>query len=405
MAEGILSTLEHVPNHVSMVPLPGGVSRSSLRSDRAAKLEDAQHTRFSSLDALERVALASNVPLPHRASWSSSRSNRSAELNDATHTRRSSLEALERAPLALGESAPVTPTALTPVLSPPQHDSPPEDTAGYEQSMISRSSESNGPNLPNDSGQVVLPSFAEKVREMQLYLPHLQNVRYPSRRKDAKVDCYDLSKDSVISTWHASFRSALGGFFADDDTPLSRLLKEQPQSSVDIRLIVAEDMSSNLIEQLGSLLDISPEPFEEHLLDSGWTDGLRVHQGVESWNTHAMNKDYLTVKWYRPVKRQLLKPNTYEERLNLLDPNLRRPWFSWAESVVDESGNRHTVHHSSRPISNILRNNWDIHADIIESQGSSKTVAWEEQTTIWSQKRGSYRIGMSIRGVSAAADE
>ena len=176
------------------------------------------------------------------------------------------------------------------------------------------------------------------------------------------------------------------------------MLKEQPQRSVDLRLIVAEDLSSDLIEQLGSLLNISPETFEEHLLNSGWRNGIKTQQGAHSWITHCMKKDYLTVRWYRTVKRQLLKPNTYKERVKLLNPHRRRPGFSWGESVTDDLGKRHTVRHSSRPLSNIFRDEWDIHADNIESRDSSKTVAWEEQLTIWSQARGSYRIGMSLRG-------
>ena len=392
MAAEILSTLEQQTRYASGVPLPSGVSRSSLGSDRSADFEDAQHARNSSLDALQGVSYASGVPLPHRDSRSSSRSNGSAEHDDARYTRHSSLDALERVPLVLNNTISIAPAPLTSVLAPTLHDSPPGDTAGYEQSSNIE------PNVSNDLDEVVLPSFSEKVRTLQSCLPHLQNIRYPSRRRDAKIDCYDFSNGLAISTWHAGFRLLLDGFFVDDGTPLSKLLEEQPQSGVDLRLIVAEDLSSDLIEQLGSLLDISPEPFEEHLLDSGWSNGVKIDQGADSWITRGMNKEYLTIKWYRPVKRQLLKPNTYEERVKLLDPHLRRPWFTWAESVIDGFGKRRTVRHSSRPLSNIFRNEWDIHSDIIESKDPRKTVAWEEQTTIWSQKRDSYQIGRSLRG-------
>ena len=299
-------------------------------------------------------------------------------------------------PLVLARAAQRTPNALTPVLSPTQHGGPSGDTAEYEQSTNSRSREPIGPNVPNDFEEAGHVSFADKIRLLQPCLPHLQNIGYPSRRRDAKVDCYDFSKGSEISTWHAGFRLMLDGFFADDDTPLSKLLEEQPQTGVDLRLIVAEDLSSDLIEQLGSLLDISPEPFEEHLLDSGWRNGVKTDRGADSWITQSMNKDYLTVKWYRPVKRHLLVPKTYEERVKLLDPHLRRPGLAWVEGVSDDLGKLHTVRHSSLPLSNLFRNQWDIHADIIESRDPRKTVAWEEKTTIWSQKRGSYRIGMSL---------
>ena len=405
MEDEILSTLEDVTNYASRVPLPDGVSRSSLRLDQSRELEDGEHTSYSSLGALEHLLFASRVPLPNSVSRSPSRSNRSVELEDARHTRTSSLDILERVPLVLKNAAPRTPAALSPVLSPTQHDSPHGDTAGHEQSTNSRSRESIESNLPNDSDEAAPPSFAEKINILQTCLPHLQNIRYPSRRRDAKINCYDFSKGLIISNWHAGFRLMLDGFFADDDTPISRLLEEQPQSDVDLRLIVAEDLSSDLIEQLGSLLDIGPEPFEEHLLNSGWRNGAKIDQGADSWITQGMNKDYLTVKWYRPVNRQFPESKRYWERATLLDPYPRRQGFSWLEIVTENFGQKRYVEHYCRHLSNIFRNEWDVHANIIGSIDWRKTVAWEERATLWSQERGSHRIGMSLRRVSFAATD
>ena len=202
-----------------------------------------------------------------------------------------------------------------------------------------------------------------------------------------------------MSNWQASFHLVLDEFFTDDATPLSRLLEQQPQNEVDLRLIVVEDLSSELIEKLGSSFDISPEAFEEHLLDSGWSDGVKNNQGADSWITRGMKKEYLTIKWYRPVKRQVLMPDTYEERVKLLDPHLRQRGLKWAEKVTDDFGKWHSVLHFTRPLSNIFRNEWDIHADIIESNNWTRTVTWEEQSTIWSQEKGSYRIGRSLGGL------
>ncbi|KAL8793217.1 MAG: hypothetical protein Q9195_004153 [Heterodermia aff. obscurata] len=396
MADEILLSLEPVIDYASRIPLPDNVSRSSLRSDRLAELEDVDHTRPSSLDALQRVPLASSAFLPDSGPAGSLRLSRSAEPGNSEQTRHSSLDALERLPLYLCKITPRNPAGLTTLRCPTGHGIPPEDTAGYDQSPNRKSRVSIGPDVTNDSDEVAAPSFAEKVRVLQQCLPHLENIKHPSRRRDARIECYDFSKGSAVSTWHARFRSMLDGFFADDDTPLSRLLGEQPQSCVDLRLIVAEDLSSDLIEQLGSLLDISPEPFEEHLLDSGWRSGVKTKQGADSWVTQGMHKDYLTVKWYRPVKRQFLRPNKYE-RVELLDPYRSQEGLKWDEEIKDDRGKLlHLVRHSARPWSNIFRNEWDIHAGTIETKNSCKTVAWEEQATIWSRKEDFYRTVLVI---------
>ena len=149
------------PIRANRVPLPDRVSRSPLRSDRSAGLENAEHAKYSSLDALERAPSASSVPR------SSSITIRSGDFEDARRTRHSSLDTLERVPLGLRRNAPESTAALTPILSPIQHGNPPGDTAVYEQSTNGRIRDSIEPNVPNDSDLTALPSFAEKMREMQ----------------------------------------------------------------------------------------------------------------------------------------------------------------------------------------------------------------------------------------------
>ena len=170
MADEVLSTSENTTGYPSRVPLPDEISPTSSILDRSSRLVDTEHTRSSSLGALEHVRFASSVPLPGRNSWSSSRPNRSAEIEDVRHTRHSSLDALERAPFVLSETAPSAPATFTPVQSPAQHGSPLGDTTWYEKSANSMTGESIGSNVPNDSDQAALPSFAGKVRELQLCL-------------------------------------------------------------------------------------------------------------------------------------------------------------------------------------------------------------------------------------------
>lgn len=300
----------------------------------------------------------------------------------------SSLEVLNRVPVIPAHTVPISPTALETAL-------PDTEQADSSEDRIECLSEADSI-IAGSPGTGSIPSYAEKIYQLEEVLPHIQNIRHQSRRRNARTDCYDLNKGSVVSSWYATFRSAPDGFFTNAGLPLSQKLLERPQSNIDCRFIVVNDLSSDLIEVLRSAFDISPEVFEEHLLNSGWRNGSQVDHAADTWITRDIPKDYTTIKWYRPVRRQLHKPATYQDRLALLDPKTRKTGFKWDENVIDEFNKPHIVRHSSWPLSNILRPHWNIHADMTNSKEVQKTIAWEEHATVWSQKRGSHEIGRSV---------
>ena len=239
-------------------------------------------------------------------------------------------------------------------------------------------------------------AFAERVRQLEFVLPHLQNVKHRSRQQKAALHCYDFSGRVLTITRYAAFRSEQLGFYTDDNVLLEQFLRREPVAGVDLRLLVADGLSSDLIELLGSALDISPEAFEEHLIGSGWRNGSGLDRPAETWITRDMAKDYLSVTWYRPVLKRLQKPDTLEDRAALLEPRESKVPLTWVEEIHDKRGKVHRVHHSMRPLSNVLRKAWDIHGDVADRKSTKKAVAWEERATIWSRTMGSFRVGKLI---------
>lgn len=236
-------------------------------------------------------------------------------------------------------------------------------------------------------------AYFRKIQNIGAYLPHLQNIKHRSRQRNAEVDCYDFSQGLLTSIWHASFHKDTNDFHTDNDIPLTQKLTDDFPKDLDLRLLVVSDLSTDLIGLLGSTLEISPEVFEEHLLHSGWRNGKDAEPGVDTWITRDIDKDYISVKWYRPVKRLLSKPKTNEERLALLDTRQKRTTFTWTEVVIDSFGKPHTVQHSSRPALNVFRDHWELEADVSDTRSVGRAAALLERATIWTRKRRSYRIG------------
>ena len=339
-------------------------------------------------------------PLPNAASEDiTSEAGNSDNAGEATPTTRSSLDVLAR----LSSDRPATlPTSLA-VLSRSllasdreaslehlaENELPQNETARHQYSELTQ------PDSSESSEEISTRSFTRRIDRLQESLPHLNNIKYPSRQRKAKVDCYDFSPEATVSAWHAAFRNESEGFLTDNNVPLHLALGQRPPYGSDLRLIVIEDMSSELLKLLDSLFDMSLEAFEEHLLNSGWRDGIHVDQTEDSWITRNMAKDYVSMKWYRPVRRHLSKRSPCADRAALLNSwGSKRP-FRWTQEVFDAERERHEVEHSFLPSSNVFRECWDIQAEVSQSKDTSDLLLYEERATIWSRQRQDYRIGMS----------
>ena len=228
--------------------------------------------------------------------------------------------------------------------------------------------------------------YARATRSLRKHLPHLNNVLKWSRRKQVKVECYDYSNNAL-----SSCRKFGDDLSTDENVSLHEVLKSYPPEDVQLRLIVAEDLSTELIECLGSSLSISPEAFEEHLLNGGWRNGKYDDPKSDTWITHDMVKNYTTLRWYRPVRRKLQRPYSASDWENILDPG--RCSMAWTEAVSNDAGRPYDVRHRMEPLTNIIRRDWSLKTNAESYVAVGDLAAWEERATIWSRQRGSQSIG------------
>lgn len=125
-----------------------------------------------------------------------------------------------------------------------------------------------------------------------------------------------------------------------------------------------------MISLLGGALHMSPEFFEEHMINSGWSGSSYGDAEADTWNTRSANKDYSSVNWYRPVQPVKRRYNASDLSVPL---SSRASLLASPESTSPKPGSRRSVKSETFPqiqtdwISkvNITRRDWDLgpHAD------------------------------------------
>ena len=234
-------------------------------------------------------------------------------------------------------------------------------------------------------------TYMQTIEALSAHLPHLVNTLKRTRRHGVNVTCFDYVDNLLVTKPPFTCKTDFEHASERIRNSLRLRLKDDVPFNVGLRLIVVEDLSVELIELLGSTFSISPEFFEEHLLNSGWQNGAYQDREADTWNTRGMKKNYASIRWYRPVMPALRRSLTAEGRAKLLD--LDDPKFTWTEPVLirrsDQETTRHGVKHEARLTMNILRRDWDLKTKVSDEEETTllkSPVAWEERATVWSKE-------------------
>lgn len=254
----------------------------------------------------------------------------------------------------------------------------PESHEGSSLEEIStiQSPVSDATDYSNDERQ----DWWERVMRLTQFMPHLKNVRKTSSiHGRAEVTCFDYAGDELASVDDYCFE---GDYETARFSFRQRIIDSVP-SSIHLRYVVVEDLSPILIDLLGSCLGVSPEFFEEQLVNSGWVTGTYDDPEPNTWNTRDLIKDYTAVRWDRPVKRVLTRPTSFIDHRYLQNRSL--PSLRWLD--VGGSPNPRILLHSYKSLVNILRREWDF------DPGFDDIVAWKEGATVWRTQLGSCHVG------------
>ena len=234
-------------------------------------------------------------------------------------------------------------------------------------------------------------TYLEKIRTLTSSLPHLQNILSQTPRQGAVVDCYDFHQGELQSTRTFSGDRRAFEFLTAEEESLDDMLKAQDDNDLDLRVLVATDLTTGLIECLGSNLAMNPEFFEEHLLNSGWR-GNEIDPEADAWVTNNMTKDYVSIMWYRLAKKvngQPLQYSSGRERMLELGKVNRFGNRSKGLNFERQSSDRQFFLHR-----NIIRREAFMPPGIVLQSQNALIGAYEERATIWSGSVNGSTIGM-----------
>ncbi|OBT55571.1 hypothetical protein VE04_05232 [Pseudogymnoascus sp. 24MN13] len=194
----------------------------------------------------------------------------------------------------------------------------------------------------------------------------------PSRNNNiANITSIDFS---------GSFRYSPTEFIVDsNDSHNIRTLGAMGQIPENIkqRLLIVPDLAPQIINLLGNLFGLSPEVFEEHLINSGYEGANYDDKPAHTWSTAKMKKSHASIKWFRPVQRRPVAPYSTRDREILLDPTQGR---------LKRSGDYDRDPLVYQIQSNIFRSEWEMWTDPKITTEDERISGWEERATVWSQK-------------------
>ena len=229
---------------------------------------------------------------------------------------------------------------------------------------------------------------SQSMDHLDQYMPHLKNVwEYPLNHDRADLDCFDYYGNGFVSMHRHAFN---GDLSSCQDAFAKEIIDDIP-SDLKSRLLVVEDLSWTMIRILGECLSISPELFEEHLINSGWRDEVYKDAESDTWSTRDLVKDYMSIRWYRPTKGRAVRPDWQQSSEGCSKFESTKTPQKWDEEVPKgptarratvrpkmQKGSRSiTVHHFAKPSVNIFRRDWE------PDLGTESFSAWEERATVW----------------------
>ncbi|KAF2491931.1 hypothetical protein BU16DRAFT_564412 [Lophium mytilinum] len=212
---------------------------------------------------------------------------------------------------------------------------------------------------------------------------HLVQTGQLSRNRDSgRIQRFDIFSKSEAPKLVSSFSN---GDWSLHHTEGSRADEIQPNHLV--RVFLVEDLSPSLMQELSSTFNLSPEAFEEHLYGAQYSAKRPVHPA--KWSTASMDKQHMSMTWYRPVTWQLASSYDEIEYHDSGDdetlPKLHPSFPTWREREGEGLVTRkYTYSHRFTP--NIIRRAWKFARDPAFSKtphaNTRSILAWEEKITL-----------------------
>ncbi|PKY02726.1 hypothetical protein P168DRAFT_305978 [Aspergillus campestris IBT 28561] len=235
---------------------------------------------------------------------------------------------------------------------------------------------------PSPAGRRLSQQVVTRPRQRPQWQSQSQSQSYqPYDRVLARAaDVFDHIKNGNIRAEPRLRNTSITLYEYYGDGLVTRVGLEGPESVSDFRdvseglrrrVFLIEDLSVRAIHCFGETFGITPEFFEEHLLNSGWSGAKYNDPPAQSWTTARLPKSYTSIQWFRPVYRRL-PIFSRRDREDLLD--------------VDNDGLEYTSGGSPiniRAETNIFRSEWDLRINPRGTMDDMGEFGLVERTSIW----------------------
>lgn len=218
------------------------------------------------------------------------------------------------------------------------------------------------------------------------HFPHLRDVHSSSRHDKASITTFDYAGSVLQDLKYLSidFKSDNSAQFEDSTSSKLEKCRQficavSSLSQVEARMVVVEDLGSNLINLLGSIFNLSPEFFEEHLHRSNY-GGFGAQEPLpSSWRTSNLQKNYVSFAWYRPGESWPLGIERGDWE-HLLSPHTN--YTSMETQCLDKNGQAKKTIHGFVAETNIFRWPVEISTDPAGRLPDKFPCGWQERATL-----------------------
>ena len=232
------------------------------------------------------------------------------------------------------------------------------------------------PNVASHNGASHTPDadkrdYWQKIKPLKHFLPHLEAMssRKGRHRCTGKVTCIDYLShgDSEVGiTIDMNHVRSLSG----RELVINQLedLRTVQDTSVRSRIILVEDLCYESIELLGTIFELDPELFAEHLNRAGYDGEDYSDTDAERWSTAHLRKDFVAMTWCRPLYQNPQLTEWLRAPRKLLNKDLDRPdgmsSIRWRDPIFTAEGKRNRLarEHQLRVDTNIFRRSWSLSA-------------------------------------------
>ena len=243
-------------------------------------------------------------------------------------------------------------------------------------------------------------TYWENIKPLTQILPHLEAIQPPNGRHQrvGRLKSIDYFNDGTAPQIGISLE--LDAHFNQHHlvTELRKLKKVE--DDVASRMVVVEDLCSELIGALGLAFDLDPEFFAEHLNRSGYSGADHEDFAPDRWKTAHLRKDYTSMTWMRPVYQSERMAKLLQTPEAILDTRKEYPDLPlamannaavWRDAKFNDKGepDGNAMKHTPLVDTNIFRRSWLLSGRSV-SRADFRDLGGEAQSDASSQSESSF---------------